>query len=90
MSTAPDGGKRSRRYTVVSVEKADPPEGMPGNNWHRYVIQQGDSRIEGFRTGTLKGVTKHAEAYADDLNDRGINGYSAYATRKKKMADTQK
>ena len=34
-------------YRVASVEKIDPPEGMPGNNWHRYVIERGKSTIDG-------------------------------------------
>jgi cell envelope opacity-associated protein A len=83
MSTEQQQRKPAAKYQVISVEKADPPEGMEGKNWHRYVIGQGQSRIQGFRTGTLKAVTKHAEEYAKELNERGVNGYSAYVTRKK-------
>jgi len=84
MSTALQESKPALKYQVISVEKSDPPEGMPGSNWHHYVIGHGQSRIEGFRTGTLRAVTDHAEAYAEELNARGIHGYSAYTTRKKK------
>jgi hypothetical protein len=83
MSTEPQQRKQPPKYQVISVEKTDPPEGMEGKNWHRYVIGQGQSRIQGFRPGTLKAVKKHAEEYAKELNERGVNGYSAYVTRKK-------
>lgn len=82
MSTELEGNER-QKHRVISIEKTDTPEGMSGNNWFRYVIAKGTSRIEGLRTGTLKGVTQHAEAYADELNLRGVRGYSASVTRKK-------
>jgi hypothetical protein len=84
MTTEQEAPKRNNRYQVISVEKSDAPEGMAGNNWHRYVIGQGDSRIEGLRSGTLKSVTAHAQTCAEELNNRGVRGYSAYAPRKQK------
>lgn len=75
---------REKKYRVVSVEKTDPPEDMPGNNWHRYIIGQGGSKIEGLKPGTLKTVTEHAEAIAEDLNSRSGRGGSTYAPRKQK------
>ena len=70
-------------YHVVSVEKTTPPEGMPdGDDWYCYVIGHGRSRIEGIRNGTLKTVTQHAEAFAENLSNRTTKGYSAYAARK--------
>jgi hypothetical protein len=84
MNTESQENALQQKYTVVSVEKAEPPEGMPGNNWHRYVIGRGTSRIEGYKPGTLKAVTKHAEECAEDLNARAFKGYSAYAPRNKK------
>lgn len=72
------------KYRVVIVEKSPPPEGMPGDNWHRYVIGQGSSSIEGRKPGSLKAVTLHAETVAEDLNSRtGKGGGSAYAPRKR-------
>ncbi len=71
------------KYHVVTVEKITPPEGMPGDNWHRYVIGQGNSRIEGKKPGTLKAVTQHAETVVEDLNSRKGRGSSTYAPRKK-------
>jgi len=71
------------RYHLVTVEKTNPPEGMPGDNWHRYVIGQGSSQIEGKKPGTLKAVTQHAETITEELNLRMDNGSSAYAPRKR-------
>ena len=71
-------------YRVLSVEKTTAPEGMTGDNWHLYVVGQGTARIEGKKPGTLKSVTEHAEAFAEDLNSRTGKGGSTYAPRKKK------
>ncbi len=71
-------------YRVVSVEKSEAPEGLPGDNWCRYIIGQGSARIEGFKPGTVKAVTAHAEAVAEDLNLRATRGNSAYAARRRK------
>lgn len=71
------------KYSVEIVEKTSTPEGMTGDNWHRYVIGQGGSRIEGKKPGSLKAVTQHAEAAADELNSRIGGGGSTYATRRK-------
>ncbi len=73
----------STKYRVVTVEKMAAPEGMPGDNWHRYVIGQGSSSIEGKKPGTLKAVTLHAETVAEDLNSRTGKGGSTYAPRKR-------
>jgi len=80
MNEAPEHNK----FRLISIEKTDPPEGMPGDSWYRYVIGQGTSRIEGKRLGTLKAVTLHAEEYAENLDTRATIGYSAYVSRKQK------
>lgn len=74
-------------YRVVTVEKIQPPEGMPGNNWHRYVIGRDNSAsngrtnstIDGIKPGTLKSVTDHANSVANDLNERAGKGGSYFA-----------
>lgn len=71
------------KYRVVSVEKTTAPEGLPGDNWHLYVIGQGTSRIEGKKPGSLKAVTLHAETVTEDLNSRTGRGGSTYAPRKR-------
>lgn len=69
-------------YRVMKVEKTAAPEGLEGDNWHRYVVGHGNSKIEGKKTGTLEDVTQHAEVFAEDLNSR-MRGGSTYASRKK-------
>ena len=76
--------KRESEYRVVSVEKTDPPPGMPTGNWYRYEISQGESKISGCKSGSLKAVTQHAESFAEGLNARSVKGYSAYAPYKRK------
>ena len=71
------------KYNVVIVEKTTTPEGMPGDNWHHYVIGHGSSQIEGLKPGTLKAVTQHAQAVADDLNERAGKSGSTYAPRQR-------
>ena len=60
------------QYAVVSVEKTETPEGMKGNNWHKYVIERGrgQSVVTGKKPGTLKQVTQHAKQVAEYLNNR--------------------
>jgi hypothetical protein len=84
METQQKAAKRDLRYRVISVEKAKAPEGMTGKNWHRYVVGQGTSRIEGLRTGTLKAVTEHVENWVQELNERGVRGYSSFSPRNQK------
>lgn len=71
------------KYRVEKVEKTTAPEGMSGDNWHRYVVGQGTSKVEGKKPGTLKAVTQHAEAFAEILNSRAGRGGSTYAPRKR-------
>lgn len=71
------------KYCVEIVEKTAPPVGMDGDNWHRYVIGQGSSKIEGKKTGSLKEVKRHAEMLAEGINSRMGGGGSTYAPRKK-------
>ena len=72
------------KYHVESVEKTTPPDGMPEGDWHRYIIARGRSKIEGFRPGSLKTVTQHAETVAEGLNERSFKGSSPYVSRTRK------
>ena len=72
------------RYQVVTVEKTEPPQGMPDGNWYRYVIGQGKSQIEGLKLGSLQTVKEHAQIMAEDLNSRAARSGSFYAPRKRK------
>ncbi len=72
----------SSKYVLISVEKTDAPEGLPGTNWHEYIIERGTSRIVGKKPGSLKQVTEHAKDMITDLNERsGIPSSSTYASR---------
>ncbi len=72
------------KYHVESVEQTDPPDGMPSGDWHRYVIARGRSKIEGFRPGSLKTVTQHAETITEGLNERSFKNTSPYVSRTRK------
>jgi|GEM_PF-1391551 len=77
----PEGETLSTKYQVISIDKIDTPKGMPEGDWFCYVIGYGKSRIDGKKPGTLKNVTQHAEAVAEDLNLRSQNKKSVYAPR---------
>lgn len=70
------------KYNLISIVKIDSPDGLPGDDWYRYVIGENNSKIEGLRAGSLKSVTQHAEEYARELNDRTNKGGSTYSPRK--------
>ena len=52
------------------------PEGAMGQNWYRYVLENGRSSIVGQRSGSLKDVTAYANQYAVQLNSRNGGGSS--------------
>ena len=62
------------KFHVTEVKKTTAPEGMPGDNWYRYVIQKGNSVMECKKSGTLKTVTQHAKNAADLINSRNVRG----------------
>lgn len=78
--------KKSKPYSVINVEKIDTPDGLEGDNWYRYVIDYGNSIIEGKKSGMLKMVKQHAEAVVEDLNSRSYapGNTVSYASRNKK------
>ena len=82
MSDTSDDDIIGASFSVVSIEKTDPPEGVSDGEWYDYVIIRGDSEIRGKRAGSKKAVTGYVEEYVENLNRRATLGYSAYATRK--------
>jgi len=72
-----DTNSDKQMYKVVAVKKIATPEGMPGDNWHRYLIRCDKSEIEGMKPGTLSSVTQHAESVAEDLNARSGGAWTA-------------
>jgi predicted nuclease with TOPRIM domain len=75
--------KLKSKYSVITVEKTETPDGLTGDNWYRYVIGEGGSKIEGKKPGSLKGVTEHAHTAAEELNNRAVQGRSTYAPTKR-------
>ncbi len=71
-----------RFFCVTSIEKTEPPAGVIEGEWYQYTIGHGDSAIHGRRSGSLQSVTRHAEEYAENLNQRTLLGHSAYAARR--------
>ena len=43
----------SSKYVLVSIDKTEAPEGLPGTNWHQYIIERGNSQIVGKKPGSL-------------------------------------
>lgn len=69
------------KFIIECIEKSDPPKGMDGNNWYRYIVRQQKRKITGFKTGTLKSVTEHVESFTEGLNERTRSGASPNAAR---------
>ncbi len=59
-------------YEIVSVQRAEPPPGLEGSDWYRYVITQGSNTINGCRQGNLKAVTIAVEEIVVQLNERRL------------------
>ena len=72
----------SRKFSVTSIEKTEPPAGMDEDNWYQYTIGEGASAIHGKRAGSKAAVRRYAEEFAENLNQRAALGYSAYAARR--------
>jgi RNA recognition motif-containing protein len=64
------------RYQVVSVEKATMPAGTEGNDWYRYVLSSGNSRITGFHRGSRAEVDEYVSHCVEVFNLRSISGKS--------------
>jgi hypothetical protein len=70
------------KYTVPripEVEKVNGPGGTDGDDWYRYVLARGISRVTGFHRGTLVEVTEYAAESAAAFNERSLRGKSVYA-----------
>ncbi len=67
-ATPPRAGSRFR---VGRVERTSVPNGGGGGeDWCRYVLENGRNSITGLRRGSLPQVTEHAQRLAQDLNER--------------------
>lgn len=57
-------------FELLSVDRADPPEGSQGKDWVRYEIVQGSNVIRGYRQGSLTSIRQVAEEIVVGLNER--------------------
>ena len=75
------------QFKVVSVEKSDAPQGSEGNNWHRYVVERGDSQIIGNMQGSLEKVKLKVNEFVENLNQRTASpkGNSQWAPANKHL-----
>ena len=71
-----------RRFVVIEVVETGRPRGITTGRWFRYTLGHGSAPITGVRSGSLKSVTRYAENFAENLNQRALPGYSPYATCK--------
>ena len=71
-------------FAVARVERTGAPDGAVGQNWYRYVLDNGRSHIVGQRCGSLKDVTAYANQYAEQLNSRNGGASSTWTSRTKK------
>jgi len=74
-------GSLRPRYELSAVEKVSGPGGASGEDWHRYVLTHRDSRIVGFRRGSIDEVTEYAMDCAEAFNKRSMFCRGAYPTR---------
>ncbi len=70
MSTETTKKQREQGYSLKSVEKSEPPQGMQEGEWHTYILVRGKSEIKGVRFDTLKAVTEHGKELAEKINIR--------------------
>lgn len=57
-------------YELLSVQRADAPDGGQGSDWGCYKIAQGSNIITGYRQGTLAAIKAAAEEIVTALNER--------------------
>lgn len=84
MTVVKDAISRDKTYQLVEVEKTDPPAGIEGGSWYRYVIALEGESIVGNRSGTLKQVTEYATECAENLSARYARGTSTWSPGGKK------
>ncbi len=57
-------------YEVVSIKRAETPEGGTGTDWYDYEIALGTHSINGCRQGNLKTVTAAVDEIVIQMNER--------------------
>ena len=67
-----------RTFKLISIEKTGAPEGGRSGSWHRYVIENEYTVIDGCARGSKRSVTRYARQYVEQLNAK--DGPSKRAT----------
>lgn len=57
-------------YKILSVQPTEAPLDMDGNDWHCYIIAQGNNTIRGYQQGNIRSVTTTVEEIVVRLNER--------------------
>ncbi len=87
-STANKKCYKSLPFRVVSIEKVIAPELGPDNDWYRYTLIGGKSKITGMHRGTEAEVTEYVVNSAQEFNIRNTSktsrsyAWSSYRSRK--------
>ena len=79
----PPKRKDAFHYTVVSVERSNGPEGAPGSDWYRYVIEKPGSPITGYRRGKKSDVMAYISECMGQLEERMQSGKAPRARGRK-------
>lgn len=73
-SPSPSGRKGAalddEPFMLKSLAKSPPPDGADSNNWHRYVITQGQNTIVGHVQGSHAAAQRAVSEIIDRLNER--------------------
>jgi hypothetical protein len=79
-------------YQIETIETCRAPRGYAEDDWCRYILANSQSRVVGRYRGSLSQTRRNAQALADKLNRRLLNGYSPWATqsRKSKKLESKK
>jgi hypothetical protein len=75
-------------YQIETVETCSTPRGHAKDDWCRYILANSQSRVVGRYRGSLSQTRQNAQALADKLNRRLLNGYSPWATQSRKSKNS--
>ena len=70
MQSIMEAAHAAPEYRLDRVEKSEPPAGMQGDDWYRYVVKRKNGDIIGNRCGSYQQVSSYAEALTESLNAR--------------------
>lgn len=71
-------------YRLYRVEKIEPPTGLQGDDWYRYIVRRKNGDIVGNRCGSRQQVENYAQSFTDALNARSSALGNSLWTRPRK------